>query len=65
MIDIDAESVRPPIRRCTVTRTAQGWQVREEDSDVVRQTTYRDWHRVERAVARFARPDPDERPTTP
>jgi hypothetical protein len=58
---IDAQSARPPMRRCTVTRTMQGWEVREEDCHVVRQTTYRDWHRVERAVARFERPHPEER----
>ena len=52
---VDAESTRPLSPRCTVTRTTEGWQVREEDSHVVRQATYTDWHRVERAVARFDR----------
>jgi hypothetical protein len=31
-----------------------GWDVREErDSRVVRQITYRDWHRVERVMQAF------------
>ena len=32
----------------------QGWEVREEsDTEVVRLTRYRDWHRVERARMRI------------
>lgn len=50
---MDAESLLPHHRRCTVTRTAEGWRVREEDACAVRHATYKDWHRVERAVARF------------
>jgi hypothetical protein len=41
-------------RRCTVTRTSRGWAVNEkEGSQTVHQTTYRDWHRVEIALAIF------------
>ena len=43
-----------PDARTTVTvirNTHGGWEVREEhDSKVVRQVSYTDWHRVERAV---------------
>jgi len=32
-----------------------GWEVRQlEDSRVIRRNRYTDWHRVERALARFA-----------
>ena len=38
-------------RRVTVTRSVNGWEVREErDNGVVRSATYTDWHRVERLV---------------
>ena len=41
-------------QRVVVTRGTAGWEVREErDSRIVRQTTYTDWHRVERAVQTF------------
>ena len=41
-------------RRVTVTRDTTGWVVSEEyESRLVRQTTYRDWHRVERALQVF------------
>lgn len=41
-------------KRVIVTRGTVGWDVREEhDSRVVRQTTYQDWHRVERAMQAF------------
>lgn len=41
-------------KRVIVTRAAMGWDVREEhDSRVVRQVTYQDWHRVERAMQAF------------
>ncbi len=44
------------VKRVTVTRGAVGWDVREElDSEVVRQTRYTDWHRVERAIRAFDR----------
>lgn len=37
-----------------VTKTANGWEVREtHDTTVVRTQEYRDWHRVERAVQVF------------
>jgi len=42
------------VDRFTVTRSAAGWDVREErDNQVVRQTNYQDWHRVERAMQVF------------
>ena len=39
------------IRRFTISAAAgEGWEVREEqDSRIIRQSHYRDWHRVERA----------------
>lgn len=45
------------IKRFIITSAAgSGWEVREEeDSRVVRQTHYSDWHRVERARMNFAR----------
>jgi hypothetical protein len=40
--------------RVVVTHGSMGWDVREEqDSQVVRQVTYTDWHRVERAMQAF------------
>lgn len=37
-------------RRFSIRPTAAGWEVRaEEDSRVVKQVCYTDWHRVERA----------------
>jgi hypothetical protein len=52
-------------RRCTVTRTTHGWDVREEDgSRIVRHATYTDWHRVERALAIFNLQDRSARPAT-
>jgi hypothetical protein len=37
-------------RRYSIQSTPVGWEVREEqDSRVVRQNWYQDWHRVERA----------------
>lgn len=42
------------VKRFIVTRSAVGWEVREEhDSRVVRQVQYTDWHRVERALQAF------------
>lgn len=41
-------------RRATVTRAESGWLFREEDDTrLVRQVTYTDWHRVERAIRTF------------
>ena len=41
-------------RRVVITKGTVGWEVREErDSRVVRQITYRDWHRVERVMQAF------------
>jgi hypothetical protein len=39
--------------RLTVTRDLDGWEIREEDHGVVKQTRYSDWHRVERALQVF------------
>ena len=41
-------------KRVTVTRGPVGWDVTEEhDHHVVRQQTFTDWHRVERALQVF------------
>ena len=38
----------------TITRGVVGWDVREvRDAEVVREVTYTDWHRVERAMRVF------------
>ncbi len=43
-------------RRLTVNRSERGWQMTEEqDAHVVRDVTYTDWHRVERAIKVFER----------
>jgi hypothetical protein len=43
------------IRRYSIQATAAGWEVREEqDSEIVRQSYYQDWHRVERALQSFS-----------
>jgi hypothetical protein len=42
--------------RVTITRSAAGWDVRQErDDEVVRRVNYTDWHRVERALQLFER----------
>lgn len=42
------------VTRITVTRSSQGWDVREElDTRVVRNVHLEDWHRVERAIQKF------------
>lgn len=42
-------------RRFSIRPTGGGWEVREEeDSRVIRQARYTDWHRVERARRAFA-----------
>jgi hypothetical protein len=39
------------VKRFTIREARCGWEVREEqDSRVVRQVRYHDWHRVERAL---------------
>jgi hypothetical protein len=45
------------VRRFVVsTRQACGWEVRvEQDREIVRQSQYRDWHRVERALGAIER----------
>ena len=41
-------------RRFSIQPTTSGWEVREEeDSRVVKQICYTDWHRVERARRAF------------
>jgi len=42
-------------RRYSILTTDVGWEVREErDSQLVRQATYQDWHRVERVKRSIA-----------
>jgi len=42
------------VTRFTVTRSNQGWDVREEhDTTIVRKLHLEDWHRVERAIQKF------------
>ena len=43
------------VRRFTIRADAgEGWEVREEeDSRILNQVRYRDWHRVERALTRI------------
>jgi hypothetical protein len=43
------------VRRFTIKESSgEGWELREEqDSELVRQIQYRDWHRVERARMRI------------
>lgn len=42
------------VRRYTIQTTSTGWEVKQEqDSQVLRQTCYQDWHRVERARRAF------------
>lgn len=42
------------VRRYTIQTTPAGWEVKQEqDSQVLRQTCYQDWHRVERARRAF------------
>ena len=45
------------IRRFTVNvRRTMGWELRiEQDSQIVRQARYTDWHRVERAIGAIER----------
>ena len=44
----------PGPTRLTVTTTSAGWRICEEDDGrTVRAATCTDWHRVERAIARF------------
>jgi hypothetical protein len=50
---------RDRTRRYSIVPTTDGWEVREEevgvaqDSRIIRQTHYTDWHRVERARRAF------------
>jgi len=42
------------VRRYTIQTTPTGWEVRQEqDSEVVREACYQDWHRVERVQRAF------------
>ena len=42
------------IDRFIILRSRDGWDVREErDDQVVKQASYTDWHRVERAMQVF------------
>lgn len=51
-----ARSVRKAdhVRRFSIRPAEAGWEVREEqDSQVIRQSCYQDWHRVEHARRAF------------
>lgn len=54
-----AKALRKAIhtRRFTIRPVpTSGWEVRDEnDAGVLRRVHYSDWHRVERAIARFAK----------
>jgi len=42
------------VRRFTIRHVRPGWEVRDEnDHEVLKQVIYKDWHRVERAIAMF------------
>jgi hypothetical protein len=42
------------VRRFTIRHVRPGWEVRDEnDRGVLKRVIYRDWHRVERAIAIF------------
>jgi len=44
------------VRRYEILPDANGWRVRErEDSRVIREAVYSDWHRVERAISAIER----------
>ena len=41
-------------RRFSIRHVQPGWEVRDENNNhVLKHVIYRDWHRVERAIARF------------
>jgi hypothetical protein len=42
------------VRRFTIRHVRPGWEVRDEsDRGVLKRVIYKDWHRVERALAIF------------
>ena len=42
------------VRRFTIRHVRPGWEVRDESDDsIVKRMIYKDWHRVERAIAMF------------
>ena len=42
------------VRRFTIRHVRPGWEVRDEnDRGVLKRVIYKDWHRVERAIAIF------------
>ena len=42
------------VRRFTIRHVRPGWEVKDEnDHQVLKQVIYKDWHRVERAIAMF------------
>jgi len=42
------------VRRFTIRHVRPGWEVKDEsDREVLKQVIYKDWHRVERAIAMF------------
>lgn len=54
-MDMREHATTEPIDVITVTKSVDGWEVREtHDHEVVRTHHYSDWHRVERAVQVFS-----------
>jgi hypothetical protein len=42
------------VRRFTIRHVRPGWEVRDEnDGGILKRVIYKDWHRVERAIAIF------------
>ena len=42
------------VRRFTIRHVHPGWEVRDEnDAGILKRVIYKDWHRVERAIAMF------------
>ena len=42
------------VRRFSIKHVEPGWEVRDEnDGSVLKRIIYQDWHRVERAIAKF------------
>jgi hypothetical protein len=51
--------------RATITRDTIGWHYQEvREGEVVREMTYHDWHRVERAMKVFKLNTPDDSHST-
>jgi hypothetical protein len=42
------------VRRFTIRHVRPGWEVTDQsDHEILKQVIYKDWHRVERAIAMF------------